>query len=164
MRTTTILGDAARGAVAGAVATWLMDLVTTGVVERQSGADRAREAAAQPNGQSSVANMIDRIESATSRRLSPGLRSGLSQAIHYGLGVVPGAIYGMLRRRVPGLAAGRGVAYGALLFLANDEIANTQLGLAGPYGAYPLSSHWRGFVGHTVLGVATDAGLDVLGA
>lgn len=164
MRKKTLLGDAARGAVAGAIATWLMDQVTTGLVESQSPADREREAAAQPNGQSSVANLIDRMEGGLHARLPGSVRPAASTAIHYGLGIVPGAVYGALRRRVPGIGAGRGFVYGVLLFGANDEMMNTQLGLAGPYAAYPFSSHWRGLVGHAVLGVATDAGLDLLGA
>jgi len=164
MRKPSIVGDAIRGAVAGAVATWLMDLVTTGLADSQSTADRRREAAARPNGQSSVGNLIARIEATTHLRLSPSLRPTASQVIHYGLGIVPGALYGALRHRLPGLGAGRGFAYGILLFGANDEVLNTRLGLSGPYGAYPISSHWRGLVGHAVLGVATDAGLDLLGA
>jgi hypothetical protein len=160
----TLKRDAIRGAIAGAVATWLMDLVTTGVLEQQSARDRDREAAARPNGQGSVGNLIGVVERATGVRVGGSVRPTLSQAIHYGLGALPGALYGMLRHRIPGIAAGRGFAYGVFLFVANDEIANTELGLAGPYGAYPLSSHWRGLVGHAVLGVATDAGLDLLGA
>lgn len=164
MRNRTLTGDAVRGAIAGAVATWLMDLVTTGVAEQQSPADQEREAAARPNGETSVGNLIGRIERTTGLHVGEAVRPALSQAIHYGLGIVPGAVYGVLRHRVPGVAAGRGFVYGLVLFVANDEIANTELGLAGPYGAYPLSSHWRGLVGHAVLGVATDTGLDLLGA
>src|SRR5687768_15954175 len=40
--------DAARGAVAGAVATWVMDLATTGLFEAQSEEVTAREEAARP--------------------------------------------------------------------------------------------------------------------
>jgi hypothetical protein len=159
----SMLGGAIRGAIAGAVATWLMDRMTTGLVEEQSEVDKAREAAAQPNGQSSVANLLDRAQEATGLSLRPGQKAVAAQAVHYGLGVVPGAVYGALRSRLPFIAAGGGLLYGMLLFALNDEVMNTELGLAGPYDAYPLSSHLRGAVGHAVLGVATDRGVALLG-
>jgi len=162
-RRPSLLGGAIRGAIAGAVATWLMDLTTTGLVQGESDEDKRREAAAQPNGQSSVANMVDRLEGQTGLRVSDSARSTVLNLVHYCLGVVPGAIYGALRRRVPAIAVGGGLLYGVLLFVANDEVVNTELGFAGPYQAYPLASHVRGIVGHAVLGVATDRTLDLLG-
>ncbi len=96
---------------------------------------------------------------------SSEIYGGINAVWDYGpLGVVPGALYGALRRRVPLLGAGRGLMYGMLLFVGNDEVMNTELGLAGPYSAYPAAAHLRGLVGHAVLGVATDTGLDILGA
>jgi hypothetical protein len=159
----SILGDAIRGAIAGAAATWLMDRATTGMVDEQSEADKAREAAARPNGQSSVANLIDRAEAASGIRLAPRDRGLAAQLIHYGLGIAPGALYGALRSRLPILGMGGGLLYGMLLFVLNDEVMNTELGLAGAYGDYPLSTHLRGAVGHAVLGVATDRGISLLG-
>lgn len=158
------MNAAMRGAIAGAVGTWLMDLVTTGVLEGQSKQTLQREKAASPHGKSSIANLIDRIEVTTGIALEPGQRSIAMNAIHFGLGIVPGALYGALRDRVPFLGAGRGVMYGLVLWAVNDEYLNSKLGLAGPFGAYPLESHWRGLVGHIALGVATDTGIDVLGA
>lgn len=163
-RPPSILGGAVRGAIAGGLATWLMDQVTTGLVESQSREDREREAAARPNGESSVGNLLDRIDAVTGRPLAGPGRDRAATLLHYALGVVPGAAYGVLRRRLPSLAAGGGLVYGLLLFVGNDEVLNTELGLAGPYAAYPLSSHIRGLVGHAVLGVATDTTLDLLGA
>ncbi len=154
---------AVRGAIAGAIATWLMDLVTTGVLEGQSKQTLQREKAASPNGKSSIANLIDRIEGTTGIALEPDQRSVAMNAIHFGLGIVPGALYGILRDRVPFLGAGRGVLYGFILWAVSDEYLNSKLGLAGSFGAYPLESHWRGLVGHIALGAATDTGIDVLG-
>ncbi len=155
--------DALRGAIAGACATWLMDLVTTGVAAGQSEESKRRESAARPNGRSTVANLVDRLGSATGVEIPGDQRPFVSELVHYGLGVVPGAAYGVLRSRVPLVGACRGVAYGALLWAANDEYLNTRLGLAGPLDAYPLETHWRGLVGHVVLGAATDSAIDILG-
>jgi hypothetical protein len=155
--------DALRGALGGAIATRLMDLVTTGLMEGQSKETTQEEKAARPNGKSSVGNLVDRLAGVTGVHLDDGERSKATQLVHYGLGVVPGAIYGVVRPRMPILAAGRGVLYGMALWAINDEYLNTKLGFAGPFTAYPVETHVRGAVGHAVLGGATDLGIDLLG-
>jgi hypothetical protein len=158
-----VIRDALRGALAGAAATWLMDLVTTGMYEAQPREVTEREAAARPNGKSSVTNLVDRVEAKTGLTIPAAKRPRLEQAIHYALGVLPGALYGMLRRYVPVARLGRGLAYGTALFIVNDEFLNMKLGLAGPVEAYPPETHLRGFAGHAVLGVATETGIQALG-
>ena len=155
--------DALRGALAGAAATWLMDLVTTGLYEAQPSEVTKREQAAQPNGKSSVANLIDKVEVQAGITLPPAHRPLVEQFIHYALGIVPGAMYGVLRRWLPFARLGRGLAYGLALFVVNDEWLNTQLGLAGPVDAYPPETHLRGLAGHAVLGVSTETGIQLLG-
>jgi hypothetical protein len=151
-----------RGALAGAAATWLMDLVTTGLLEGQSEETTAREEAARPNGKGAVENLVGLIEARSGLTLDEAQRSQLAQAIHFGLGIAPGALYALVRRRLPLIGAGHGLLYGLLLWALNDEYLNTKLGLAGSFEAYPLDTHWRGLVGHAVLGVATDVGIDLL--
>ncbi|MBA2571308.1 MAG: hypothetical protein H0X16_02230 [Chloroflexi bacterium] len=60
-------------------------------------------------------------------------------------------------------APDKGCCTGILFWALNDEYLNSSLGLAAPFGAYPIETHWRGLVGHAVLGIATDTGLDLLG-
>lgn len=153
-----------RGAIAGSIGTWIMDLTTTGLQQNQSKEAAAREKAAQPNGKTSIENLVDRMERTTGRNLGARQRSVLMQSIHYGLGAVPGALYATLRNRVPFVGMGGGMVYGAVLFLFNDEWLNSQLGLSGPVQAYPIGTHLRGLVGHLVLGSATDSVADLLGA
>jgi uncharacterized membrane protein YagU involved in acid resistance len=159
-----MFGNIIKGAFAGAVATWVMDLVTTGMAVGQPESVTAREQAAQPNGKSSVDNLIDRMTERLGWTPDPQQREKLGLLIHYGLGVVPGAGYAVLRRWVPFLGAGNGLFYGFLLWLVNDEILATRLGIAAPPDAYPPETHIRGLVGHLALGVSTDTVLDVLGA
>jgi hypothetical protein len=140
----------------------MMDLVTTGMYEVQPAEVMERERAAQPNGKSSVANLVDKVQAETGLAIPEARRPLVESAIHYALGVVPGAIYGVLRRPVPFARAGRGLAYGLVLFAVNDEYLNTKLGLAGPIDAYPPETHLRGLAGHAVLGVATESGIQLL--
>jgi uncharacterized membrane protein YagU involved in acid resistance len=155
--------DAFRGALAGAVATWLMDQVTTTMLHNQDDEVTRREEEARPNGKSSVANFVDMIEDATGFEVDDEQRPQVQLAVHYALGVVPGAIYGVMRRRVPLLGAKGGLLYGVILWGAMDLWANSALGLSGPPDAYPAETHWRGLVGHMVLGGATDTTIEALG-
>jgi uncharacterized membrane protein YagU involved in acid resistance len=161
---TSVTGDLVRGAIGGAVGTWVMDLVTTALMDQASEADKAQEAAARPNGKSSAANLVDRITATTGLDLDDRAQTQAATIVHWSLGIVPGALYGLLRRRVPGVAAARGLVFGAAVFGLNDEYLNTALGLSAPPEAYPPSTHVRGFVGHLVLGATTDLVCDVLGA
>lgn len=83
-------------------------------------------------------------------------------AIHAALGMVPGALYPSLRRRLPWLRAGRGAVFGLALFIVNDEIAGRVIGIMGPQHKYPWRTHLRGLLGHVVLGMATEITLDVI--
>jgi len=159
----SIARDAVRGAFAGAAATWLMDRLTTGMLELQAPAVTAREEAAQPNGKSSVANLVDRFEAGTGIALPPARRPIIESAVHYLLGIVPAATYGVVRRRVPFARIANGLGFGVAIFAANDEYANTALRLSGPPAAYPLQTHFRGLAGHAVMGVATETGIVLLG-
>jgi hypothetical protein len=157
------LNSAIRGAVAGAVGTWLMDVVTQKVLEHQPAQVATREEQVRPNDRSSVGNLVARIESLVGVRLDERQRSAVEQLVHFGLGVAPGVAYAALRHRLRPLGAANGLVYGILLWALNDEYLNSRLGLSAPFAAYPLESHVRGFVGHVTLGVATDVGLDLLG-
>jgi hypothetical protein len=154
-----LISTMVRGALAGAFGTWVMDRVTTAMYERESAGDRAREEEAWPNGKPSVPNLVDLGSRITGVRISPDARPGVEEVTHYLLGVGPGMLYALLRHRVPLLGAGRGFAYGLLLFAVNDELLNTAMGLAGPPDAYPAAAHLRGLVGHVALGMATDLAL-----
>lgn len=130
-----LLTDLTRGAIAGAVGTWVMDLITSGVQQQQGPAIEARETAARPKGKSSVENLVDRLETWTGIEIPKEQRPTVEQVVHFGLGVVPGAIYAIIRR-APLAGSTRGVALGLLLWALNDELLNSKLGLAGPFEAY----------------------------
>ena len=140
----------------------MMDLTTTGLMEQQPAEVTEREESVRPNGRSSVGNLVARLESSLGLKLTDETRGRLATGIHYALGIVPGALYAVASRRLPGLRAGAGLLYGTALWAINDEWANSALGLAAPIQAYPVETHWRGLVGHAVLGVMTEAGVSTI--
>ena len=157
-----MLLDLTRGALAGAAGTWAMDMVTTGIVSSQSKAAAEAEKAAQPNGRPSVENLVELASTRLRVSIPEAQRPMVIVGVHYALGVVPGALYAVLRKRLPDVGSINGLIYGAVLFALNDEYLNTALGLSGPPRAYPAETHFRGLVGHLTLGVTTDAVLAVL--
>jgi hypothetical protein len=158
-----LIGNATRGAIAGAAATWAMDQVTTVMLAVQAPEVTRQEDAARPGGKSSVANLVDRVEAETGLMVPPKRRAAVEQVAHYALGAIPGAIYGVVRRWIPFARAGSGLYYGLGVFALNDEYMNSRLGLASRPRAYPPETHIRGLAGHAVLGVATETGIQLLG-
>src|SRR5215208_4547627 len=110
----SIVGGLWIGEIAGAAATWAMDLVTTGMQQSQSREDAEQEKQAQANGKSSVENLLELLESRLAIRVDDDLRPIALQALHYGLGIGPGALYGVFRGRLPLIGAGHGLLFGAL--------------------------------------------------
>jgi hypothetical protein len=158
----SLIGDAFRGALAGAAATWAMDQVTTVMLSVQAPEVTKQEEAARANGKSSVTNLVDKVEAQTGLVVPRKRRPLVEQAVHYALGAVPGALYG-IARHVPFLRAGNGLFYGLGVYALNDNYVNTKLGLASSPQAYPPETHLRGLAGHAVLGVATETGIQLLG-
>ncbi len=157
-----MLRDLIRGAVAGIVGTWLMDLVTTALLLHQPKRVADREKAARPDGKTSVELMVQRVEETAGFELDKSQRALVERWMHYALGAVPGALYVFARERLPGVDAANGLLYGGLLFLVNDEWLNWKLGFAGSPDAYPTETHLRGLLGHLVLGATTDVVADLL--
>ena len=143
-RRTTMREDLIKGAIAGAVATWLMGKVT--------GARYAR-------GGSGVAG---KAATALGPTLSDERREHLAAALHWALGIGAGAAYALLRRRFHAL--GRGLGIGTAFWAAVDEGLVPALGLTpGPRG-FPWQAHARGLAGHLTFGTVTDRTLRLLDA
>ena len=154
--------DMLKGAVAGAVGVWVMDQVTWGMYLREDRKAFRQEQAARIGGKDVAHVAAGKLARVVGTALAPGQPRPAGVAVHYALGIGPGALYGALRKRVDRVGAGRGLLYGLALFVVNDELLNPILGLSSGPTAYPWQAHVRGLVGHLTLGVATDVVLDVL--
>ncbi len=154
--------DMVKGVVAGAAGVWVMDQITWGMYLREDPEAFRQEQAARIGGKDVAHVAAGKLAHAFGTTLTPEQPHPAGLAIHYALGIVPGALYGALRKRAGRVGAGRGLLYGLALFLVNDELLNPILGLSSGPMAYPWQAHFRGLVGHLTLGVATDVVLNLL--
>ncbi len=157
MRTTT-----ARGGAAGGVGVTAMDVVTWLMYRQENPSDLQREKQVRPFGQDTAHALVQRVATAVGSDAGRQEPNGAGIAVHYALGMLPGAVYAQLRQQHRWLRAGRGALYGAGLYVVNDLLASRLLGIAGPQRDYPWQAHARGLVGHVVLGVVTEATLNAV--
>lgn len=154
--------DMVKGAIAGAAGVWALDKVTWALWDREDPRTLEQEREARPEGLDPAHVMANRAAEAMGTDLTPKQPHPAGIAAHYGLGIMPGAIYGVLRNRVGGVGAGRGMLYGLGLFLMQDEGLNPVLGTSGKPMEYPWQAHARGVVGHLTLGLVTDTTFEIL--
>jgi hypothetical protein len=159
----SLVADAADGAIAGAVATWAMGKVTTLLYEKENRAAREREDAAR-HGKTAYGVAAEKLARLAGATLSDDQRTKYGEGIHWALGITAGALYGVLRERLPNRPLARGLAFGTAFWLLVDEGATPALGLTSGPGAFPWQTHARGAAGHLVFGAVTDATLDLLQA
>ncbi|HTS77479.1 MAG TPA: DUF1440 domain-containing protein [Bryobacteraceae bacterium] len=81
---------------------------------------------------------------------------------HYAVGALSGAAYGAMAELSPKVRAGGGSAYGAGLFLINDEVIVPAAGWSKAPAEYPISTHLYALASHAVYGLATEGARRVL--
>lgn len=77
-------------------------------------------------------------------------------AVHFGIGILMGAVYGAAAESLPISRIGRGTVYGAAVWLFADEIAVPAFGLSGSPANTPISTHVNALSSHIVYGFTTD--------
>lgn len=90
------------------------------------------------------------------RELEESEKKPAGSAVHYGFGMLVGALYGTLAQVMPVSKAAYGTAYGSAVWLSADEIALPAFGLAGPPRDSPPSVHVNALASHLVYGFVTD--------
>ena len=152
-RVQTLLAGIAVGFFAGLVATQVTNLaqgplqwLTPVSVERQ-------ERRVRPGGSSSL---VAARQVADYLNRSPGQRQValLGQAIHFGVGMTWGPVYGLLRRYGRLGPFGAALVTGASMSLILDGGVVPALGLSASNRDYPVFTHVRGFLAHLVYGAA----------
>lgn len=159
-REDSILTDAVKGALAGAAATWVMGQVTSYLYQHEDKGVQDEESEAR-GGKTAYGTAAEKAAGMVGQELSDDQRKQYGSAIHWALGAGAGAVYGVLRHRVPGAGRGNGLLFGAAFWALVDEGANTALGLTPGPTAFPWQTHARGLAGHLVFGVAAETALQL---
>lgn len=154
-------GDLVRGALAGVVATWLMGKVTTFLYEHEDEEARRLEDEAH-SGKTAYGVAAEKAASVVGRDLTDDQLKQAGSGIHWALGIGAGAAYGALRHRIPLADAGGGALFGAVFFLAIDEIMTPAMGLTKGPTAFPWQTHARGLAGHVAFGLTAETTLRAL--
>jgi len=156
-----IVADLIRGALAGAAATWVMGKATTWMYELESEDVRKRENAAR-NGNTAYVVAAQKAADFAGVELSQQQQQRAGDGIHWALGIGAGAMYGVLRRRIPSAAKMKGLPFGVGLFLMMDELMNPVLGLTPGPTAFPWQAPARGLGGHLAFGLVSETVLEGL--
>lgn len=151
----------ARGALAGAVAWWVMDQTLQAIYDRESPEFRRRESVAR-DGVPALEVMAERLALSAGRRLRPDERRSGGTVMQWAMGIGSGMLYAAVRERVPGRGLRRGLAYGVALSLVVDETLTPLLGFSPGPAAFPWQTHARGLAGHLVFGAVAETTLTAL--
>lgn len=161
MKTETFAGDVIKGAVAGAVATWVMGKATTWFWEHESAASQAKYK--EVTGEKYVPDRAaEKLENLVGLHPSKEQHQTLAQANHWAIGIGAGIAYSLLKRQNNMVSAGRGLLFGEAFSVLFDEGLTVVTGLAELPQKYSWQAHARGLFGHLVYGVIADATLSVL--
>jgi hypothetical protein len=163
-----ITSDALKGAIAGAVGVWVMDRLDWYMFNHEDPAARQQTQEVRPQGMDPAHVVTHRAADAAGMELSDKQLHSAGQAVHYGIGMAPAAVYGAFRHKLPVSSPGQdalyGLAYGAGLFLVQDEGINAATGISAKPQEYPWQAHARGLAAHLVLGLVTNTVLNLLDA
>jgi hypothetical protein len=157
----SLVRDIIKGAIAGAAATWVMGRVTTYMYEHESKEARRREDRARGD-KTAFASAAEKGADLAGADLNRQQIQKAGAALHWGLGIGAGAVYGAMRGRVLDPGWKSGMEFGSGFFVLVDEVANPVLGFTPGPGAFPWQTHVRGLTGHGVFGVTAEAVLRAL--
>jgi hypothetical protein len=96
-------------------------------------------------------------ESVLDRSLKESEKEPAGAVVHYVFGTGTGALYGALAEVAPVVTVGAGLPFGALFWLAADEITVPALGLSKKPSEYPLSTHAYSLCSHLVYALTAEA-------
>jgi hypothetical protein len=150
-----VVADIARGAAAGAVATFAMDRVTTYLYGRAGTRVREREDTAR-GGRTAYETAAMRAARLMGRQLTRAEEKKYGTAIHWALGIGAGALYGALRPDGEDTSFLRGLRFATGFWLLMDETVTPALRLTPGPRAFPWQTHARGYAGHVAYGLAAE--------
>ena len=163
LRQSSVRNDLIKGAIAGAVATWVMGKVTGVMYQQEDRWVRRAEDDAR-GGKTAYGVAAEKAARIAGASLDEGQTERLGSAIHWALGIGAGATYAVLRRRFHALGRTAGLGFGTAFWALLDEGVVPALGLTPGPRAFPWQTHARGFAGHLTFGTVADGTLRLLDA
>lgn len=172
-----VLKGALAGFIGGLVASWTMNQfqaalsrVTEGVekphgaqsLKPEGGEQGIREMRRAPEEddeeqEDATEKLADAIsENIFGRDLDKGEKAAAGAVVHYAFGAAMGGVYGIAAEVAPEVCAGLGLPFGAVFWLAADELAVPLLGLAAKPSEYSLSTHAYALASHLVYGLTSE--------
>ena len=76
--------------------------------------------------------------------------------VHYAVGTIAGAVYGLAAEYEPTVTTLAGIPFGTAFWMVVDEGALPLLGLAKGPSAYPISMHAYALASHLVFGLTAE--------
>ena len=149
----TLLIDLAVGLLAGLLATKVTGIVEEALARPMPEDVKEHEERLRPEPTSRVA--ARKAAEALGYRLDGRRLELATTAVHYGLGLSWGPVYGLLRRHGGMRPLSAGFTTGAAMSLVMDVALVPALGLSPPNRAFPAVTHVRGFLNHLAYGAAT---------
>ena len=153
----------ASGMIGGIVATWVLDMYKQGALEATRRAENAvgtgpvlsRHQEEQMHDQERAhVQVADRIvKSTTGKRLSRARRRDAAPVVHYAIGALAGAAYGVAAELIPAVRAGYGTGFASILFMGGSQ------SLIPGFGFGPEKSpggQGDGLSGHLVYGATLE--------
>jgi hypothetical protein len=155
-RTGRLVRDVILGAVAGLPAGFAMSELHAawGAAQRRFGG--AEERNEKEGGVASDEPATVKAAEAVAGPIAGDAKSTAGTLMHYVMAAGTGAIYGALSDVLPVATVGRGVPFGAAVWLGADETIVPALGLSRPPWEYPANVHVRAIAAHLLYGAVLD--------
>jgi uncharacterized membrane protein YagU involved in acid resistance len=162
MKSKCLIRDIAMGLVAGAVATFVMDQVSTWDYTLED--PKVKEAEEKMRGGEYPPEVLaKRVAEATTGSVpNKEAIEKLAMGIHWGYGILWGGLFGVLRNRVPVIGSAAGLTYGTGLWLIGDELMMPLLKLSPPSSDFPWQNHTRAFTNHVAYGTTLWVTMEAL--
>ncbi|HKR00713.1 MAG TPA: DUF1440 domain-containing protein [Pyrinomonadaceae bacterium] len=176
-RESDVLKGALAGFIGGLVASWTMNQFQAALgsliegIDKPHGAQSLKPAGGQegvreirrepeedsPEQEDATEKIADAIaENIFGHKLDKDEKETAGAVVHYAYGAAMGGVYGIAAEVAPEVGAAAGLPFGAVVWLAADEVAVPLLGLAKPPSEYPLSTHAYSLASHLVYGLTAE--------
>ena len=175
-RESNILKGALAGFVGGLVASWTMNQFQSALsrvmegVEKPHGAQSLKPAGGEqginemrrePEDDEEQEDATEKIAEAISenifeRHLKKDEKETAGAVVHYAFGAAMGGVYGIAAEVAPEVRSGLGLPFGAVFWMAADELVVPLLGLAAKPSEYSLSTHAYALASHLVYGLTSE--------